>query len=165
MRPSGGGRHLRGSTFSKRLLAVPIAVLGQATGQASPPFFARLFNEKKLKEFAVTVNDSVYRVSAASLLATAWMMAAALCRWIDSGLSAWRVLLRRHADRAAIYFFWFSLSLAAVVGAGALCARVLCRGRYADADGGSHCVITAASLPVYSISVSYVRSCRPGVGV
>src|SRR6202030_549903 len=65
-------------TFSKRLFAVPIAVLGQATGQASLPFFARLFNEKKLKEFAATVNDSVYRVSAASFLATAWMMAAAL---------------------------------------------------------------------------------------
>ena len=36
-------------TFAKRLFAVPIAVLGQATGQASLPFFARLFNEKKLK--------------------------------------------------------------------------------------------------------------------
>ena len=36
-------------TFAKRLFAVPIAVLGQATGQASLPFFARLFNEKKLR--------------------------------------------------------------------------------------------------------------------
>jgi len=35
-------------------------------GQASLPFFARLFNEKRLKEFATTVNDSVYRVAAAS---------------------------------------------------------------------------------------------------
>src|ERR1700758_3081265 len=64
--------------YAKRLFAVPIAVLGQATGQASLPFFARLFNEKKLKEFAETVNDSVYRVSAASFLASGWMMAAAL---------------------------------------------------------------------------------------
>src|SRR5579863_10420432 len=31
--------------YAKRLFAVPIAVLGQATGQASLPFFARLFNE------------------------------------------------------------------------------------------------------------------------
>src|SRR5579864_3555564 len=51
--------------YAKRLFAVPIAVLGQATGQASLPFFARLFNEKHLKEFSATVNDSVYRVSAA----------------------------------------------------------------------------------------------------
>src|ERR1700691_5635324 len=40
--------------YAKRLFAVPIAVLGQATGQASLPFFARLFNEKRLKELAVT---------------------------------------------------------------------------------------------------------------
>src|SRR5271165_961796 len=35
--------------YAKRLFAVPIAVLGQATGQASLPFFARLFNEKRLQ--------------------------------------------------------------------------------------------------------------------
>src|ERR1700685_3198739 len=64
--------------FAKRLFAVPIAVLGQATGQASLPFFARLFNEKKLKEFAATVNDSVYRVGAASMLASGWMMVVGL---------------------------------------------------------------------------------------
>ena len=34
--------------FAKRLFAVPIAILGQATGQASLPFFSRLFGEKKL---------------------------------------------------------------------------------------------------------------------
>src|SRR5579862_219586 len=64
--------------YAKRLFAVPIAVLGQATGQASLPFFARLFNEKRLKEFATTVNDSVYRVSALSVLATSLMTVAAL---------------------------------------------------------------------------------------
>ena len=40
--------------YAKRLFAVPIAVLGQATGQASLPFFARLFGEKRMKEFADT---------------------------------------------------------------------------------------------------------------
>ena len=40
--------------YAKRLFAVPIAVLGQATGQASLPFFARLFGEKKMKEFGET---------------------------------------------------------------------------------------------------------------
>ena len=33
--------------YAKRLFAVPIAVLGQATGQASLPFFSRLFGEKR----------------------------------------------------------------------------------------------------------------------
>src|ERR1700685_19803 len=64
--------------YAKRLFAVPIAVLGQATGPASLPFFARLFNEKRLKEFADTVNASVYRVTAAALLMTGLMMAVAL---------------------------------------------------------------------------------------
>src|ERR1700722_3836601 len=135
-------------TFAKRLFAVPIAVLGQATGQASLPFFARLFNEKKLKEFAVTVNDSVYRVSAASLLATGWMMVAAL-PLID-------LVYRRgkfsfgDTQTSAVYFFWFSLSLA-LWSAQGLYARAF----YAAGDTLTPMVavsvITAASLPLYSI--------------
>ena len=64
--------------YAKRLFAVPIAVLGQATSQASLPFFAKLFGEKRLREFAATVNGSIYRIVATSLLATSFMMAAAL---------------------------------------------------------------------------------------
>ena len=97
---------LRGSTYAKRLFAVPIAVLGQATGQASLPFFARLFNEKRLKEFAATVNDSVYRVAAASFLATGWMMAAAL-PLIDLVYRRGKFLLM-DTQMTGIYFFWFS---------------------------------------------------------
>ena len=119
--------------YAKRLLAVPIAVLGQATGQASLPFFARLFNEKKLKEFAATVNDSVYRVSAASLLATGWMMAAALPA-DRSGLPPGQVSFRGHAADGGLFFLVFAF-VGVVVGAGALCAGVLCGGRYADAHG------------------------------
>src|SRR6201987_3699666 len=96
-------------TFAKRLFAVPIAVLGQATGQASLPFFARLFNEKKLQEFATTVNDSVYRVAAAALLATGWMIVAAL-PLIDLVYRRGRFTFP-DAQTTAVYFFWFSLSL------------------------------------------------------
>jgi len=134
--------------YAKRLLAVPIAVLGQATGQASLPFFARLFNEKKLKEFAVTVNDSVYRVSAASLLATAWMMAAAL-PMIDLVYRRGKFLFV-DTQATAVYFFWFSLSLV-LWSAQGLYARAF----YAAGDTLTPMVavsvITAASLPVYSI--------------
>jgi len=134
-------------SFAKRLFAVPIAVLGQATGQASLPFFARLFNEKKLKEFAATVNDSVYRVSAASLLATGWMMVAAL-PLID-------LVYRRgkfsfaDAQTSAVYFFWFSLSLV-LWSAQGLYARAF----YAAGDTMTPMVavtvITFISLPMYS---------------
>jgi putative peptidoglycan lipid II flippase len=135
-------------TFAKRLFAVPIAVLGQATGQASLPFFARLFNEKKLKEFAVTVNDSVYRVSAAALLATGWMMVAAL-PLIDLVYRRGKFLFV-DTQTSAVYFFWFSLSLV-LWSAQGLYARAF----YAAGDTLTPMiavsVITLASLPVYSV--------------
>jgi putative peptidoglycan lipid II flippase len=134
--------------YAKRLFAVPIAVLGQATGQASLPFFARLFNEKRLKEFADTVNDSVYRVSAVSLLAAGWMMAAAF-PLIDLVYRRGRFLVS-DTQTTAVYFFWFSLSLA-LWSAQGLYARAF----YAAGDTltpmAAVTVITAASLPVYSL--------------
>src|ERR1022692_3319270 len=134
--------------YAKRLFAVPIAVLGQATGQASLPFFARLFNEKRMQEFAATVNDSVYRVSAASLLATGWMMAAAF-PLIDLVYRRGRFLIS-DTQTTTVYFFWFSLSLA-LWSAQGLYARAF----YAAGDTltpmAAVTVITAASLPVYSL--------------
>jgi len=135
-------------TFAKRLFAVPIAVLGQATGQASLPFFARLFNEKRLKEFADTVNDSVYRVSAASLLATTWMMVAAL-PLIDLVYRRGKFLFT-DTQTSAVYFFWFSLSLV-LWSAQGLYARAF----YAAGDTLTPMVavsvITVLSLPIYSV--------------
>jgi putative peptidoglycan lipid II flippase len=107
-----------------------------------------LFNEKKLKEFSATVNDSVYRVSAASFLATAWMMAAAL-PMIDLVYRRGKFLFP-DAQTSAIYFFWFSLSLA-LWSAQGLYARAF----YAAGDTLTPMVavsvITAASLPIYSL--------------
>lgn len=134
--------------YAKRLFAVPIAVLGQATGQASLPFFARLFNEKKMKEFADTVNHSVYRVSAASFLTTAWMTAAAL-PLIDLVYRRGKFLLA-DSQPTSVYFFWFSLSLV-LWSAQGLYARAF----YAAGDTLTPMVavsaVTVLSLPVYSI--------------
>jgi len=134
--------------YAKRLFAVPIAVLGQATGQASLPFFARMFNEKRPREFATTVNDSVYRVAAASLLATAWMMAGAL-PLIDLVYRRGRFSFS-DTQTTAVYFFWFALSLA-LWSAQGLYARAF----YAAGDTltpmAAVSVITAASLPIYSV--------------
>jgi len=144
---SGGVGDITRLTFAKRLFAVPIAILGQATGQASLPFFARLFNEKKLKEFADTVNDSVYRVSAASILATGWMMVAAL-PLIDLVYRRGKFLFA-DSQTSSVYFFWFSLSLV-LWSAQGLYARAF----YAAGDTLTPMVavsvITLLSLPVYS---------------
>ena len=132
---------------AKRLFAVPIAILGQAVGQASLPFFARLFNEKKLSEFAASVNGSVSRVSAASFLASGWMMAAAL-PLIDLVYRRGKFLPGDTAA-TAVYFFWFALSLA-LWSAQGLYARAF----YAAGDTWTPMtavtLITLASLPVYS---------------
>jgi putative peptidoglycan lipid II flippase len=132
--------------YAKRLMAVPIAVLGQATGQASLPFFARLFGEKKMKEFSETVNASVYRISALSLLSTAWMMAAAL-PLIDLVYRRGRFSFG-DSQETALYFFWFSISLAFWAAQG-LYARAF----YAAADTltpmVASTIITVLSLYVY----------------
>jgi putative peptidoglycan lipid II flippase len=133
--------------YAKRLFAVPIAVLGQATGQASLPFFARLFGEKRMQEFADSVNGSIYRIVATSLLATSLMTAAAL-PLMDL------VYRRGHfqfadSQTTASYFFWFSLSLA-FWSAQALYARAF----YAAGDTLTPMVasslITVASIPMYA---------------
>ncbi|HEX6505626.1 MAG TPA: murein biosynthesis integral membrane protein MurJ [Terriglobales bacterium] len=133
--------------YAKRLFAVPIAVLGQATGQASLPFFAKLFGERRSAEFSANVSTSVYRVSAMSFLVSGWMMAAAL-PIID-------LVYRRgrfgfgDAQTTAVYFFWFSLSLA-FWSAQALYARAF----YATTDTLTPMIaasaLTLASLPAYS---------------
>jgi putative peptidoglycan lipid II flippase len=134
--------------YAKRLLAVPIAILGQAVGQASLPFFSRLFGEKKFEEFADTVNGSVYRITAASLLLTGWMMAIAV-PLID-------LVYRRgqftSADSAptAHYFFWFSLSLA-LWSSQALYARAFYASGNTLTPMIATTVITLASLPIYAL--------------
>ena len=134
--------------YAKRLFAVPIAVLGQATGQASLPFFARLFNEKRLKEFAETVNDSVYRVSAAAILATTWMMAVSL-PLIDLVYRRGR-FLPSDTQPTAVYFFWFSLSLV-LWSAQGLYARAFYASGNTLTPMLAVTIVTAASLPVYSV--------------
>jgi putative peptidoglycan lipid II flippase len=132
--------------YAKRLFMVPIAVLGQATGQASLPFFARLWGEGRRREFSQTVSGAVYRIAAASCLVSAWMMAASL-PLVD-------LLYRRgrfhftDSQETAVFFFWFGLSLALWAAQG-----LYSRGFYAAGDtltpmiAGT--IITAVSLPVY----------------
>ena len=133
--------------YAKRLFAVPIAVLGQATGQASLPFFARLFGEKRMQEFADTVNGSIYRVVATSLLATS-LMAVASLPLIDL------VYRRGHfqfsdTQTTAVYFFWFSLSLA-FWSAQALYARAFYAAGNTLTPMVASSLITVASIPMYS---------------
>jgi len=134
--------------YAKRLLAVPIAILGQAVGQASLPFFARLFGEKRMQEFADTVNGSVYRTAAAALLASSLMMAAALPT-IDL---VYRLphghFVFYDSQATATYFFWFSLSLVFWSAQG-LYARAFYAAGNTLTPMVASSLITIASLPMY----------------
>lgn len=134
--------------YAKRLFAVPIAVLGQATSQASLPFFAKLFGEKRMREFADTVNGSIYRIVAASLLATGFMMAASL-PLIDLVYRRGRFHFSDSRE-TAIYFFWFSLSLAFWSAQG-LYSRAFYAAGNTIVPMVASSIITLASLPVYSL--------------
>ena len=134
--------------YAKRLFAVPIAILGQAAGQASLPFFSRLFEEKKFKEFAATVNASVYRITSASLLMTGLMMAIAL-PLIDLVYRRGRFSFA-DSESTALYFFWFSLSLA-LWSSQALYARAFYASGNTLTPMIATSLITLASLPVYAL--------------
>ena len=144
---SGGAGEISRLNYAKRLFALPISILGQAAGQASMPFFARLFGEGKRKEFADSVNQSVYRVGSAALLVTALMVTAAL-PLVDLAFHRGHFNLQDSISTAA-YFAWFSLSLA-LWSAQALYARAF----YAAGDTMTPMVastlIVIASLPLYS---------------
>ena len=144
---SGNAGDITRLNYAKRLFTVPIAILGQATGQASLPFFARLFGENKRKDFADTVNGSIYRIVAASLLVTSLMAVAAL-PLMDLVYRRGRFHFS-DSQTTAVYFFWFSLSLA-FWSAQALYARAF----YAAGDTLTpmiaSSIITLASIPMYS---------------
>jgi putative peptidoglycan lipid II flippase len=144
---SGGSGEITRLNYAKRLFALPISILGQAAGQASMPFFARLFGEGKRDEFAGTVNQSVYRISAASLLATALMVPASF-PLVDLAFRRGHFTFADSLS-TSVYFAWFSLSLA-MWSAQALYARAF----YAAGDTLTPMVastlIVIASLPVYA---------------
>jgi putative peptidoglycan lipid II flippase len=134
-------------TYARRLFQVPIAVLGQAVSQASLPFFARLFGEKRLAEFSETVNGSVYKVIAVALLVCSFMVAASL-PLVDL------VFRRGHlhfsdSQATAIYFSWFAVSLAFWAAQGLYSRAFYAAGNTLIPMIASS-IITVASLPIYS---------------
>jgi putative peptidoglycan lipid II flippase len=144
---SAGVGEIARLSFAKKLFNVPIAILGQAVSQASLPFFARLFNEKRMEDLGKSVNASIYRITAVSLLATSFMMAAAL-PLID--------LAYRHGSfhfsdskETATYFFWFSLSLIFWSAQG-LYARAFYAAGNTLTPMIASTLITVASYPMYA---------------
>jgi putative peptidoglycan lipid II flippase len=143
---SGGAGDITRLNYAKRLFSVPIAVIGQATGQASLPFFAKLYGEKRMADFRATVSQAIFHVSGISFVAAAWMMAAAL-PIIDLVYRRGRFTFLDTRE-TALFFFWFSISLVFWAAQGLYARAFYAAGNtWTPMIAGT--LVTLASLPVY----------------
>lgn len=134
--------------YARQLFTVPLGILGQTAGQASLPFFARLFGERRSKEFGATVNKAITGIFTLSILCTAWFMGAAL-PVVD-------LIYRRgrfefsDSEQTATYLFCFSLAL------GFWAIQVLyARAFFAAGDSLTpmlaSTIVTLAAFPIYAL--------------
>ena len=123
-----------------------MAVLGQAAGAASFPFFASLFNQGRLADFASAVNGSVSRILIFSFLLSAWMIGLAYpaVDIIFRGGS----FHRGDSVETAHYFAIFAVSLFLWTG-----QAIYARAFYAAGDTltpmAAGVIVTLISLPIY----------------
>jgi putative peptidoglycan lipid II flippase len=134
-------------TYAKQLFTAPMAVLAQAAGAASMPFFARLWAQEKRFEYATEVADSVSRVSALGLLAASGMIALAV-PLVDLILRGGKFTAADSAQTAG-YFAVFSVSLF-LWSAQAIYARAFYAAGNTLAPMVAGTIVTVASLPVYA---------------
>jgi putative peptidoglycan lipid II flippase len=132
--------------YAKRLFTAPMAIIGQAAGAASLPFFASLFGRNQFASFASAVNRSVSRLIAFSLLGSAAMIALAH--------PAVDLIFRRGSFNAAdaastaTYFAIFAISLALWT-AQAIYARAFYAAGQTFAPMLAGTIITIITIPIY----------------
>jgi putative peptidoglycan lipid II flippase len=134
-------------TYAKQLFTAPMAVLAQAAGAASMPFFANLWAQKKHFEFATRVADSVSRVACLGLLAASLMVSLGLPMvdliFVGGRFSA------ADARECAAYFTVFSISMF-LWSAQAIYARAFYAAGNTFAPMAAGTVVTLVSLPLYA---------------
>jgi putative peptidoglycan lipid II flippase len=135
-------------SYAKQLFTAPMAMLAQAAGAASMPFFASLWTQNKRFEFATGVADSVSRVASLGLLIASAMIAlgkpAIDLVFIGGRFSA------ADAGQCAIYFALFSLSLFLWSGQ-AIYARAFYAAGNTFVPMVAGTIVTLVSLPIYDI--------------
>ncbi|MFT5429845.1 MAG: putative peptidoglycan lipid II flippase [Myxococcota bacterium] len=132
----------------RRLMLVPVSVLGQAAGQATLPFLSRLAAEGKPKEAASVLTDAVRVVLFATLAASAWMGVTSepvVGLFYERGAFTTADTV---ASAAALVFFSIGISFWAL-------QALMARGFYALQDTWTPMLIAsgvaAAVLPIYWI--------------
>ena len=134
-------------TYAKQLFTAPMAMLAQAAGAASMPFFASLWTRQRHFEFATGVADSVSRVACLGLLASSAMVALSLplvrLLFIGGRFSG------TDAGQCAGYFAVFSVSLF-LWSAQAIYARAFYAAGNTLLPMTAGTIVTLASLPIYA---------------
>lgn len=135
-------------TYAKQVFTAPMAILAQATGAASLPFFASLWTQERKYEFAVNVADSVSRVVALGLLAASAMVVlgrpAIALVFVGGHFSV------AEANLCAYYFAVFSISLF-LWSAQAIYARAFYAAGNTRLPMIAGTIVTAISLPIYAV--------------
>ncbi|HUZ05088.1 MAG TPA: murein biosynthesis integral membrane protein MurJ [Acidobacteriaceae bacterium] len=133
-------------SYAKRLFSMPMAMLGQAAGAASLPFFASLAGKGRMQEFAASVNRSVTRIFALAFLLSVWMIGLAHPA-VDFVLRGGSF---HHSDatETALYFSIFAGSLC-MWSAQAIYARAFYAAGNTFTPMAASTLIAAASIPLY----------------
>jgi putative peptidoglycan lipid II flippase len=134
-------------SYAKQLFTAPMAVLAQAAGAASMPFFASLWSQKRQYEFAVGVADSVSRVASLGLLAASGM--AALAAPLVELLFEGGRFSSADARECAAYFAVFSISMF-LWAAQSIYARAFYAAGNTFIPMAAGTAVTLVSLPIYS---------------
>jgi putative peptidoglycan lipid II flippase len=132
-------------TYAKQVFTAPVA-LGQAAGAASLPFLASLYGKENGSPFARTVNSSVSRILAFSLLLSAYMIGMALP--LVDVLVRGGAFHRADSGTMAVYFAVFSVSLF-LWSAQALYARAFYAAGNTMTPMTAGTIVTAVSIPIY----------------
>jgi len=134
-------------TYAKRLFTAPMAVLAQAAGAASMPFFASLWAKGQKTEFANSVADSVSRVVCLGFLAASGM--AALGVPLVSLLFVGGKFSNADARSCAAYFAVFSVSLF-LWSAQSIYSRAFYAAGNTFLPMAAGTIVTLISLPIYA---------------
>jgi putative peptidoglycan lipid II flippase len=134
-------------SYAKQLFTAPMAMLAQAAGAASMPFFASLWSEQRGYEFATGVADSVSRVASLGLLAASGMIA--LAAPLVELLFLGGRFSSGDARECAGYFAVFSVSMF-LWAAQAIYARAFYAAGNTLLPMAAGTVVTLVSLPIYA---------------
>jgi putative peptidoglycan lipid II flippase len=131
---------------AKKLFTAPMAIIGQAAGAASLPFFASLYSANKMEEFRGAVGRSVTRIACVALLLASLMVALAgpICDLVLRGGH----YTRADSMRTAMFLAIFSLSLA-LWSSQAIYIRAFYAAGQTLPPMVAGTIITIVSLPIY----------------